>query len=212
MLQKQTVSQSTLELLILLMKDEQFNEFFLVGGTALSLQIGHRISIDLDLFSITPFDESLLLIYLESNYKFQLDYQSKSTLKGQINGVKVDFIAHSYPLVKPLILDEEVRLASLDDISAMKLNAISGNGTRLKDFIDIAYLSSSLTLAQMIDAYVQKYSSRNPVMVMKALDYHNDIDFNEPIEMVSGMYSWKQIKQRLGQMAGNPQKHFQNIQ
>jgi hypothetical protein len=103
-------------------------------------------------------------------------------------------------------------LASLDDISAMKLNAISGNGTRLKDFIDIAYLSSSLTLAQMIDAYVQKYSSRNPVMVMKALDYHNDIDFNEPIEMGSGKYSWKQIKQRLGQMTSNPQKHFQNIQ
>jgi hypothetical protein len=212
MLQKQTVSQSTLELLILLMKDEQFNEFFLVGGTALSLQIGHRISIDLDLFSISPFDENLLLIYLESNYKFQLDYQSKSTLKGQISGVKVDFITHSYPLVKPLILDEEVRLASLDDISAMKLNAISGNGTRLKDFIDIAYLSSLLPLSQMIDAYVQKYSSRNPVMVMKALDYHNDIDFNEPIEVVSGKYSWKQIKQRLEQMTSNPKKHFQKIQ
>jgi hypothetical protein len=49
-------------------------------------------------------------------------------------------------------------------------------------------------------------------MVMKALDYHNDIDFNEPIEMICGTYSWKQIKQRLGQMTSNPQKHSQNIQ
>ncbi|MDP9082106.1 MAG: nucleotidyl transferase AbiEii/AbiGii toxin family protein [Bacteroidota bacterium] len=101
MLQKQTVSPGTLELLISLMKDEELWEFFLVGGTALSLQIGHRVSIDLDLFSINPFDENLLLAYLESTCKFQLDYQSKNTLKGQINGVKVDFITHSYPLVYP---------------------------------------------------------------------------------------------------------------
>jgi hypothetical protein len=170
MLQKKAVSQSTLELLISLMKDQHLREFFLVGGTALSLQIGHCQSIDLDFFSIEPFDENLLLIYLESNYKFQLDFQSKNTLKGRINEVRADFISHSYPLVSQLILEEEVRMASLEDISAMKLNAIAGNGTRLKAFIDITYLSASLTLTQMVDAYIQKYSSRNPIMVMKALD------------------------------------------
>jgi hypothetical protein len=99
-------------------------------------------------------------------------------------------------------------LADPEDISAMKLNAITGNGTRLKDFVDIAYLSASLTLGQMVDAYTQKYKSRNPVMVLKALDYHNDIDFNEPIEILSTSYSWKKTEQRLSQMITNPHKLF----
>jgi len=211
MLCKETVSKSTLELLTSLMKDERLKAFFLVGGTALSLQIGHRISIDLDLFSVDSFDEDQLLSYLENEYKFVLDYRSKNTLKGSIANVKVDFITHGYPIVIPLILSEDIRMASTKDIAAMKLNAISGNGTRLKDFIDVAYLSSSLTLHQMIEAYEQKYSNRNPVMLIKALDYHNDINFDEPIEMINESYSWKKTEQRLSQMMRNPQRLFNDI-
>jgi len=211
MLRKETVSESTLELLKTLMNDELLKAFFLVGGTALSLQIGHRISIDLDLFTISSFDDDQMLSDLEDKYKFQLDYQSKNTLKGEIGGVKVDLITHNYPLVKPLLNFDSVRMASPDDIAAMKLNAISGNGTRLKDFIDIAYLSSFMTLSQMIDAYEEKYSSRNPAMVIKALDYHKDINFNEPIEMLEGKYRWKDIEQRIGQMTLNPTKVFTQI-
>lgn len=140
-----------------------------------------------------------------------MDFQSKNTIKGRIQDVKVDLIAHVYPMVQSLIVEEGVRMASLKDIAAMKLNAITGNGTRLKDFIDVAYLSSSLTLADMVEVYSEKYSSRNPVMVLKALDYHNDIDFNEPIKMLDGDYSWKKIKNRLDQMTLNPQRFFSNI-
>ncbi|MBC7565699.1 MAG: nucleotidyl transferase AbiEii/AbiGii toxin family protein [Pedobacter sp.] len=193
------------------MNDELLKDFFLVGGTALSLQIGHRISIDLDLFTMVSFDDNQMLSGLEDKYKFQLDYQSKNTLKGEIDGVKVDLITHNYPLVKPLLNSDGVRMASPDDIAAMKLNAISGNGTRLKDFIDIAYLSSSMTLSQMVDAYEAKYSSRNPAMVIKALDYHRDINFNEPIEMLEGKYKWKDIEQRLGQITLHPTKMFNQI-
>jgi len=211
MLRKETVSESVLELLKTVMKDELLKKFFLVGGTALSLQIGHRISIDLDLFTQVSFDENETLSHLENMYKFQLDYQSKNTLKGSIESVKIDLITHNYPLAKHLSNIEDVRMASLEDIAAMKLNAIAGNGTRLKDFIDIAYLSSSLTLSQMIDAYEEKYSSRNPAMVIKALDYHNDINFNEPIKMLDGEYKWENIKHRLDQMTLNPAKLFDKI-
>jgi hypothetical protein len=208
MLQKETISESTLELLKTLMQDQLLKDFFLVGGTALALQIGHRISIDLDLFSTDGFDENTMLTELENKYKFQLDYQAKNTLKGEIEGIKVDLITHSYPLVKPLIQTEGVRMAAPEDISAMKLNAIVGNGTRLKDFIDIAYLSSSLSLADMITAYEEKYQSRNPTMVIKALDYQNDINFKEKIEMIHGGYHWKHIKRRLGLMTVQPHKLF----
>jgi len=102
-------------------------------------------------------------------------------------------------------------MAALEDIVAMKLNAITGNGTRPKDFIDVAYMSSFLSLSQMIDAYEIKYSSRNPTMVIKALDYHNDINFDEPIEMLGGKYNWKHIEDRLSEMTLNPLKLFPSM-
>jgi hypothetical protein len=93
----------------------------------------------------------------------------------------------------------------------MKLNAISGNGTRLKDFIDIAYLSSSIPLAEMIDAFSEKYETRNPAMLVKALDYHQDIDFEEPIQMLSRDYNWKTIEKRLGEMTRYPLQLFADL-
>ncbi len=190
------------------MNDDLLKDFFLVGGTALALQIGHRISIDLDFFSRSAFDENFLIAELESNYNFRLDYQSKNTLKGEIQAIKVDFITHNYPLVKPLIEEEGVRMASLEDIAAMKLNAIAGNGTRLKDFIDIAYLSSTITLSRMVNAYEHKYTSKNPLIVVKALEYHQDINFKEPIEMIDNKYKWINIEKRLFQMIKFPEKLF----
>jgi len=106
--------------------------------------------------------------------------------------------------VKDIVVAETIRLASLEDIAAMKLNAIAGNGTRLKDFIDIAFLSSILSLQQMIDAYEYKYQSRNPLITMKALAYHNEINFKEPINFLKGTYPWKLIETRLSQMMKSP--------
>ncbi len=186
-------------------------DFFLVGGTALSLQIGHRISIDIDLFSQNSFDDESLLAQMEREFGFVLDFRSANTLKGEIKGIKIDLITHSYPLVKSLLLFEGIRLCSLEDIAAMKLNAICGNGTRLKDFTDIAYLSSYLTLAQMLEAYGEKYTTRNPAIVIKSLGYHLDIDFNEPIEMAHGKFQWKIIEKRLLQMVKSPGITFEPI-
>ena len=211
MLRKETVTAGTLELLKDLMQDENLNSFYLAGGTALSLQIGHRISIDIDLFSLDPFDENKILTYLESSRKLRLDYLDRNTIKGQIEETKIDLITHSYPLVEQLKLSEGIRLASLEDIAAMKFNAIVGNGTRLKDFIDIAFMSCYLPLKAMLDAYEYKYSSRNPFLTLKALSYHNDINFDEPIHLVKGTYSWKAIKKRLDEMEKAPARTFETM-
>ena len=79
MLHTETVSLGTLELLKSLKQDELMAQFVLVGGTSLSLQLGHRISVDLDLFSATPFDEGELSSYLVSNYGLELDFISRCT-------------------------------------------------------------------------------------------------------------------------------------
>lgn len=212
MLRKETINEYTLELLKNLMRDELLSSFFLAGGTGLALQIGHRISIDLDLFTRESFDVNEILANLEECYQFQMAFQAKNTLKGTIKGVKVDLIVHKYPLVKPIIEQEEVRIAAPEDIAAMKLNAITGNGTRLKDFIDVSYLSSFLSLSKMLEAYEKKYTSRNPTMVLKSLEYHDDINFHEPIEMLKGKYNWESVKERLFEMTMNPDKLFPVLQ
>ena|SRR5665213_459066 len=197
MLRKETIEPGTLELLKELMKDDHFSEFFLVGGTALSLLIGHRKSIDIDLFTLTSFDEKKMLTYLEQEKGMQLNYLDKNTIKGQINNIQVDLISHSYPLVQNLETIEGIRLVGIRDISAMKLNAIVGNGTRAKDFIDIAFLSSFISLDQMLQAYETKYKTRNALIVLKSLDFHQDINHFEPITLVTGNYSWKLIEKRI---------------
>jgi hypothetical protein len=104
---------------------------------------------------------------------------------------------------------ENIRLASFTDIAAMKLNAISGNGTRVKDFIDIAFLSSEISLNQMLIAYEQKYKS-NPLMPLKGLLYYDGINFNEPIKMTGkDSFNWKVIEKRLKLMHKFPDKIFE---
>jgi len=208
MLRTETVTPDTLELLKQLMQDEHLKDFILVGGTALSLQIGHRISIDLDLFSLSPFDEQDLAQYLETNYQLQLDNLQKNTIKGQIKGVKVDFITHAYPYVQEPALTDGIWLSSIKDIAAMKLNAIAGNGTRIKDFIDIAFLSTFLSLNQMLEAYNTKYSTRNPFIPLKALSWFQDINFGEPVQLVTGMLDWPKVEKRILAMIAEPDKVF----
>lgn len=90
------------------------------------------------------------------------------------------------------------------DLAAMKLNAISINGTRIKDFIDIAYLSSTMTLTEMLEAYSIKYNS-NPLVPIKALTFFNDINLQEPIVMMNQpKFNWKVIEKRLLEMQRKP--------
>lgn len=176
MLHKETVSNDTLELIQKLQSDVALEKFTLVGGTALSLQIGHRISIDIDFFSMEVFDQQEMLQHLESNYGFQEQYSHTNTLKGIINGVFVDLLRHNYKYVAEPINIMGMRLASKQDIAAMKVNAITGNGTRVKDFIDIYFLLKEFSFSEIIEFYKTKYNSRNDFHAVKSLTYFEDID------------------------------------
>jgi predicted nucleotidyltransferase component of viral defense system len=211
MLHKETIDAATLELLKRLMGDERLQSFVLVGGTSLALQIGHRISVDLDLFTEKEFEADDLREYLEQNYHLQTDYLAFATVKGEVEGVQVDCIAHAYPWLKPFVLEEGVRLASLEDICAMKLNAIAGNGTRIKDFVDVAYLSSMFSLEQMLKFYEEKYHA-NPLMPLKGIVYFADINKNAPVKMANGKpLDWKSIEKRLLAMEKFPQRVFPQL-
>ena len=211
MLQEKTVEARTLELLVRLMKDEALSNFFLVGGTALALQIGHRKSVDIDLFSLSSFDTMLFLELLAEKYHFEVEFQAKNTLKGTIEEVKVDLLTHAYPLVEELNYENGIRFSGIRDIAAMKLNAIVGNGTRLKDFTDVAFLSSHICLRDMLEAYCKKYASVNPVIAAKAITFFGDIDFYVPVELIQGRFQWKKVENRINHMLLHTDRIFENI-
>lgn len=212
MLHKETVKGETFRLLTRLMQDVKLNRFHLAGGTALALYIGHRISIDLDLFCTESFDVKDLREYMTEKYDFQESFFEKNTLMGSVNGIKVDCITHNYPLIEPVKTYENgIRLFSIPDISAMKLSAITDNGTRLKDFIDIACLSVKLSLKDMLEAYQNKFHKTNCIIPLKGLTYFEDINFQEPIQMCGSTFQWQYIEKRLYDMIEQENKRFYNM-
>lgn len=106
----------------------------------MALQLGHRNSIDIDLFTRNNFEPSAIMNLLQPHFPVQSSFAANNTLLSFVNQVKVDFITHNYSLVLPPIEEEGITYLSLEDIAAMKLNAISNSGKRLKDFIDIYFL------------------------------------------------------------------------
>lgn len=212
MLFKETVQPLLLELLYRLCTYEELNGFVLVGGTALSLRIGNRKSIDIDLFKQDAFDVDNLLDFLrQEQMNFQVQSRFRGALLGHINNIKLDFVRHNYPWIKPPERIEGVTIASLEDIAAMKLNAIVGSGSRLKDFVDIAYLSGYMPLSDMLNFYEQKYPDINGIIAMKSLCYFDDIDFSVKIEYIGESKNWQNIEHRLKEMVQNPEKLFPKL-
>ena len=116
MLHTKTVEAGTLDLINRLMADTALHDFFMVGGTALSLLIGHRISVDIDLFSEKDFDAVALSQYLEQQHLMTDTKTIRNGIFGFIDNIKIDIIAHKYPLIKPLVITDGIRMASLEDI------------------------------------------------------------------------------------------------
>lgn len=209
MLFKNAIDEKTYILLENLMQDEKLNDFYLVGGTALALQIGHRKSIDIDLFTRNDFNSEELRLYLNNKYTFEFSFQEKNTLKGFVNDVLVDFIKYDYKNIEPIKLIEDIRMLSLEDIIAMKLIAIYQDGSRMKDFIDIVYLSKYYTLNDMIGFCKEKTGIDNTFSILKGLTYFNSIDFTDNVLVLDENYSFDKVKKHLLYMVDNPDKKLE---
>lgn len=164
MLHRETVSENTFRLLEEIAKHNAASKLALVGGTALSLQIGHRISYDLDFFG--EFNESELKGDLLSKYNYQEIFSSENILTILIDEIKVDFINYKYPLLNDINVIDGLRLFSLQDIAAMKLEAIKGRG-RKRDFYDLYHLLSVFGLSKMIEFNTAKFKSSNEFLIKR---------------------------------------------
>lgn len=168
--------------------------------TALTLYLGHRVSVDLDLFTPESFDVGELEAFLSQRYGFQTAFRHPDTLKGMIDGVKIDCIAHKYAYLRRPYAESGIRLYSIKDIVAMKLSAIADDGSPLKDFVDIACLSTRIPFYEMLKCYERQFPQANVIRPFKALTYFDDIDFGKDIVMLNFEYGWKQIARRLKEM------------
>jgi predicted nucleotidyltransferase component of viral defense system len=192
MLQTKTVQPKLLELLKKIMQEEAFKSFNLVGGTSLALQMGHRFSIDIDMFGNSEIDEFEFATLLSKYGKVITIKKSKNIVIFSVDGIKVDFVNYQYPLLDNINIIENIRLVSNKDIAAMKLNAIAGRGSK-KDFIDLYFLLQEYTLQEMINFYNQKYSDGSEFMILKSLTYFDDAD-NEEMPKMFGQTNWEEIK------------------
>lgn len=169
--------------LLKLMAAEEFSQFRLVGGTALSLQIGHRESIDIDLFSDVEYG-TLNFKEIEDFLKNNFDYvdfldvppaMGKAYFIGEDkdNTVKLD-IFYTDTYIQPFIEEDGIRMATIEEIIAMKVDVIQRGG-RKKDFWDLHDLLDSYSIMQMMDFHEQRY----PYTHDKDLIIRNFIDFDQ---------------------------------
>ncbi len=192
MLQLSTIDTKTLELLKKLMSFEDFAKMRLVGGTALALQLGHRISIDLDFFGDIDFSSIYTAKTFADFSKVIILKSSKNINIFSIDDVKVDFVNYTYPWLSNELNINGIRLASIEDIAAMKLAAVTGRGSR-KDFIDIYFLLQQYDLKKLIKFYNKKYFDGSEYMVLKSLTYFADAEKESNIKMVQKI-AWADIK------------------
>ena len=204
MLHYKTVNDLLKEGLLQLMAAKEFETFRLVGGTSLSLQIGHRESIDIDLFSDVDYgkiDFEAIEKYLASNFKY-LDHLSniipgmgKSYLVGEDkdNTLKLD-IFYTDKFIQPYCLEDTIRMATIEEIIAMKLDVVQRGG-RKKDFWDLHELFEKYSLTQMLDLHEQRYpySHDRDLIIRNFTDFSIADDEFNPI-CFKGKY-WEFIKE-----------------
>lgn len=195
MLHYDAIEPTTLELLRQLQNIPFLSKTRLVGGTSLALQIGHRKSIDIDLFGEIDCDHYELTDVLSDLGKLAILKESKNIQVYQLNGVKLDIVNYKYPWIKPMLVEDNLRLADIEDIAAMKITAIIGRGTK-KDFVDLAFLLDNFSMDEILDSYEKKYPEASRFMALKSIAYFDDAE-SEPMPFMLKEISWNNIKERI---------------
>ena len=192
MLHYETITPETHSLLEKLSDLSVLKDARLVGGTALALQLGHRTSTDLAFFGRINADSEELRDILREIGSVEVASVSKNINIFWLNGIKVDMVNYPYPWLDLPIEENRVRLASLNDIAAMKIAAIVNRGTK-KDFIDLYTLLQSFSLDNILDMYSRKYSDGSLFIVMKSLIYFDDAE-TDPMPNVLNDATWEDVK------------------
>ena len=200
---KEAVNEFLWETLLQYQNEPYYRNFHLVGGTALSLQIGHRISDDIDLFTKETLNKDKIFKYAQKIHKsveilnddetiFQLYFPHKE--------LKIDFVQYPYDLLDPLVTTKEgLHILGKNDISAMKMSAAGTRGYEAKDFVDIYYLLKEMPIDTIINNFKKKYQTENPIHYIRSMVYFDDVTLDswKSIKMINDPLSTKEVKKSL---------------
>lgn len=181
--------------LALLGKTNCLSSCYMAGGSALALQLNHRQSIDFDFFSKDTPDYPDIKKSLHSIGRLTVSSETLKTLTGSFNGIKFSLFHYPYPVIRPFKKFLGINIACPEDISAMKLVAITDRGTK-KDFIDLYFIAKKLFgFSEMLGFYDEKYHllEKNMFTIMKSLSFFLDAENSEMPKMLEKV-TWQEIK------------------
>jgi len=197
----EVIDSKTKSLLYELMALEELSSYYLVGGTALALHLGHRISVDLDFFGKTFVDYDDLIFKcqnigtLELPQKYSNKDNSTKLIQFNLNQVKIDILQYQENLLMPLVLLDNLRLASIEDIAAMKIRAIEDRTTK-KDFYDLYILLEKFSLEEILSFASKKYNSKSPVFAVECIMDIDQADLElDPVSLID--VNWDIVKSRI---------------
>lgn len=173
-------------------------DFYLAGGTGLALRLGHRISLDLDLFSenrlLNQPDRLVLKKDLETSGKAEILEEKDGTCHLRLGTTAVSLFHYPYKLLKPPSKWVGLKIASVEDISAMKLSAVISRGSK-KDFIDLFFILHLHKAADLFKWAEQKFPGHPnfTIQAAKALVYFEDAE-KEPMPRMLKPVPWAKIK------------------
>ncbi len=175
---------------------------YLAGGTALAIYLGHRVSVDLDWFTVKPLHDPLHFAQelKDNGIPLVLSQVDRGTLHGSVHGVNVSFLEYRYPLLVPANRWNEFHclLASPDDIACMKLSAIAQRGSK-KDFIDLyAIVKTYRKLGEILDLYKKRYAVEDIGHVLFGLAYFDDAQRERTPKMLWDV-DWESVKESIRQ-------------
>ncbi|MBI5358581.1 nucleotidyl transferase AbiEii/AbiGii toxin family protein [Candidatus Amesbacteria bacterium] len=187
----------TLRAIQLVSKIPIIQNAYLAGGTALTLQLGHRISIDLDFFTPEAFDEKILASSLGEFPQFIQEGTAWRTVWGKVGETKFSLFYYKYPLIGDILMFENLCLASKKDIAAMKIHAVSDRGTK-RDFVDLYMLAQEFGMNEILMFYDDKYGDldEKAYHLIRSLDYFSDAEA-EPSDKAPKMLidlPWEKVR------------------
>ena len=189
-----TLFPDTLRAINLVSSIPTIKHAYLAGGTALALQLGHRMSVDLDFFTQKEFDENLVATELSQIPSFTEDQRAWATVLGRVGETKFSIFYYPYKLIDTVVSFEGIQVVGKKDIAAMKMHAIGDRGVK-RDFIDVFVLAKEFTIDEMVSFYEEKYglSDNKLYHLNKGLSIFKDADEDEmPQKLIP--IDWEEVK------------------
>jgi len=192
---EETLIKGAKEDLALLGQSGILKDAYLAGGTAVALQLGHRISFDLDFFTDKEFVPKVFSNELAKLGSFEEEQANKGSVLGIFKGIKFSLFIYKYPLIFPTLKYQSLNIADIRDIAAMKIDAVATRGAK-RDFIDLYFIcKSNYELAELFDFYNRRYGvlASNLIHIRKSLVFFDDAEPDEMPGMLSDV-DWEDVK------------------